>query len=897
MVNQMGCLVCTWFRSSWLKLSPPAGSSASLGLALALTVYACGCSDADPSTSRDAASPDGYQDYAHDLGETPDGSPESLDGERAACPWSTLADLDDDAAAWGIYKEQAPQAVLESVVAPSTGSGPALRCGLAGGEPYSNVHCYRNLSLSGSPRSFIFRLSFWYSPPSTPNNQGQPSVVQAMEFSLSKWDAGARYELALQLENVGVGAPRWRYWDANQSMPERWVALEGQPPLAAEQWHTLEIRGQGSEGTVHYRGFSIDGVFHPIDRRVSAAAASGEPDRLAVAVQVDGNGQGIPWDMMIDDVQVATCEDSDCPDPNVYYRDSDGDGFGSSFHSTLRCQRPPGYVTEQDDCDDADPLLKPGSASPVFDLERCGQGALLEGMSWSPGDGSWQIYTDGLGSSASLSPAKGCHDAGLGVSYALPASPQPNWIALRKVLPASVDVSHADFLLAPVRGDASALPRTVEFKLEDSAGCRATVPFTAMSCLPVFRTIVMSLQQFAAPDAGTCTKPTLDFTSIHALEIGVSEIGDDVPSPGSAASGQLTLDDITFVGRDAVAKTTTSFECVSTRGDVMGRIARTFLRRQQPHGFIASWYLQAPPTYNIYTQALNLIVLSREYARTGRSEYRSAATKLADRLVALQQGGGWVDSYAQDASGLLIPSGTASWVGNVSWAVLGLDTFVRQAAPAGEAPYANALAQARTWLEQRMADYEAAGGAPGGITDGTEGNLSSYFALRAAGGMTSSAALAAFLMAKMWDSGEQRLRMGVGNWGLAIDVAGNWGAAFLRSIHDDPHALAGLGLAAGIFPVRSFDGATVGLGDIAGPWQPTVEFTGQYAAAGGYGAAWLMQQVLLLEDPNDPGAFPGAPDDFGGGAGWNTAMTGTSPSAWVYLAYAGGFLQGESNYD
>jgi hypothetical protein len=119
---------------------------------------------------------------------------------------------------------------------------------------------------------------------------------------------------------------------------------------------------------------------------------------------------------------------------------------------------------------------------------------------------------------------------------------------------------------------------------------------------------------------------------------------------------------------------------------------------------------------------------------------------------------------------------------------------------------------------------------------------------------------------------------------------GNWGADFLRDIPDNARALAGLSLAAGIFPVRSFTGSIIGMGDIAGPWQPTVEFTGQYAAAGGHGAAWLMDQMLLLEDPNDPGAFPGAPDDFGGGDGWNTAMTGTSPSAWVYLGLAGGVL-------
>ena len=66
-----------------------------------------------------------------------------------------------------------------------------------------------------------------------------------------------------------------------------------------------------------------------------------------------------------------------------------------------------------------------------------------------------------------------------------------------------------------------------------------------------------------------------------------------------------------------------------------------------------------------------------------------------------------------------------------------------------------------------------------------------------------------------------------------------------------------------------------------------MEFTAQYSSTGGRGAVELVDSLLLLEDPTLPGAFPGAVDDFPGGDGWNTAMTGIAPSAWVYLALHG----------
>ena len=804
------------------------------------------------------------------------------------CPWVTQADLDDSAGNWALYQEGSPLGVAVNVSAPSASAGPALRCGLTGGAPYSNVHCYRNLPLTGNPQAFVMRLSFWYSPPSTFDNAAQASVVQAIEFSLSKWQAQTRYELALQWQNVGTGAPQWRYWDPNQAVDQRWLAMAQPQELAAEQWHTLEIRGEGSNDSVHYRSFEVDGTSHPLDLTVPAASTPGEPDRLAVAVQVDGNGTETPWDLVIDNLQLVTCDGPNCATPTVSYRDSDGDGVGDFHKSVVTCQAPTGYVAVSGDCNDADPLLQPASATPTFDVDRCGEGSLLDGMEWSTGAGGWQVFTDGLGSTVTGAVATGCHNNGMSVAYSLAASDQPNWVSLRKVLPAAVDMSKADFLLTPFRGDATGLARTIEFKIEDASGCRSTVPFTAVTPLPVFRTAVLSLQQFAPPDPATCSNLSINLAQIKAIEIGISENGDDVPSPGLAASGQLTFDDLTFVSRAAVAGSQTFFECVPGRGDVMARIARNFLRRQQPHGLIASWYPELPPNYYTYTEALNLIVFSREYSRTGRDEYKTAAKAIADRLVALQSAGSWVDNYKDNGSGGLLAATTASWFGNVAWAVIGLHSFVQNAPPADATPYTGAIDQARAWLQAQIATYQADGGAAGGITDGVEGNVSTYFALVAAGATTSAQAMSQFLTTQAWDTREQRLRMGIKYWGLAIDVTGNWGAEFFRQIQDNTRALDGLNLAAGVFPVRAFSSSVVGMGDIAGPWQPTVEFTGQYASAGGHGAAWLMDQMLLLEDPNDPGAFPGSPNDFGGGSGWNTAMTGTSPSAWVYLGYGGG---------
>jgi len=142
-------------------------------------------------------------------------------------PASATNNLDRYAADWGVYCELTPTWALTNVTTPSL-DGEALQCALTGGAPYSNVHCYRNL-LWQPGTLFTLTLSFQFTPTTTYNHVGGPSIVQALEFSMSKWHQGQRYEFALQWQNVGSGAPQWRYWDPSQPDPNKWLPLN--PPL------------------------------------------------------------------------------------------------------------------------------------------------------------------------------------------------------------------------------------------------------------------------------------------------------------------------------------------------------------------------------------------------------------------------------------------------------------------------------------------------------------------------------------------------------------------------------------------------------------------------------------------------------------------------------------------
>ena len=178
--------------------------------------------------------------------------------------------------------------------------GKALRCALLGaGEPYSNLHCYRLLLPEPGARAFTLTLSFWYSPTTTFNNQGGDSIVQAIEFAMSKTKRGVRREFAMQLANVlgEPGDPQWRYWNGST---QEWLSTGVTETLAAQTWHSFQLTGEIRSGEVHYATFTVDGVCHVLDQTVPPAVPHTEPNQLVAAVQLDGNAHGSPYEFVID---------------------------------------------------------------------------------------------------------------------------------------------------------------------------------------------------------------------------------------------------------------------------------------------------------------------------------------------------------------------------------------------------------------------------------------------------------------------------------------------------------------------------------------------------------------------------------------------------------------------
>jgi len=211
-------------------------------------------------------------------------------------PSSETHNLDDDALDWGIDCENSPKWSRQVVASPPL-DDTALAFSITGGEPYSNIHCYRSFLPELDARAFKLTLSFWFTPTTTCNNVGGPSVVQALEFAMNKWQDSNRYEWALQWQNVGAGAPQWRYWDAR----DEWLPLP--TPIAqclmAGRWYALTLQGELRNGQVYFRSFSIDGQEHNLDISVFPADTPGEPDRLGISIQLDGNSEQDPYRVVI----------------------------------------------------------------------------------------------------------------------------------------------------------------------------------------------------------------------------------------------------------------------------------------------------------------------------------------------------------------------------------------------------------------------------------------------------------------------------------------------------------------------------------------------------------------------------------------------------------------------
>jgi hypothetical protein len=102
----------------------------------------------------------------------------------------------------------------------------------------------------------------------------------------------------------------------------------------------------------------------------------------------------------VDDDCDGLTDEPDAADASTWYRDLDGDGFGSSTVALLACSPPRGFILSGGDCDDGDPRVNPDAVERCDDLDNDCDGEVDEAdatdaLLWHP-----DLDRDGFGSLA-----------------------------------------------------------------------------------------------------------------------------------------------------------------------------------------------------------------------------------------------------------------------------------------------------------------------------------------------------------------------------------------------------------------------------------------------------------------------------------------------------------------
>ena len=208
---------------------------------------------------------------------------------------TSLTNLDDDASQWGIFQDHGSVLGTVENVAQTSPSGPILVASLLGGQPYTGMHVYRNVAPIDNATTFELSLSFEFT---------SLANVQALEFTTSKWVQNKRWEWALQWENIGDGSIQqgdpasWRLWTGSN-----WQNIGIQQLLRAHTWHTLHLYGDIFDGNVRYLGFTSDALQTNLTNMFEPVSSAG--DKVAVAVQLDGNNNEDSYQVSLDKVRLS----------------------------------------------------------------------------------------------------------------------------------------------------------------------------------------------------------------------------------------------------------------------------------------------------------------------------------------------------------------------------------------------------------------------------------------------------------------------------------------------------------------------------------------------------------------------------------------------------------------
>ncbi len=217
--------------------------------------------------------------------------------------WQILANLDEDSTQQWIKQcdDRTPgcQGSLSTVTQPAM-NGRALKLSLTGGNSSSNVRFYKDFPTDSITEEFIFDLFFKYDPVTTFNNAPNPSIIQAIEFSVSKWQDSTRWQWAIQWENVDAGGapgkPDIRIW-SGMDWVDTGIKLE-----LNTTWHHLTLHGEIRDKQARYISLKIDEGFYELDRYKYQPRYEDKPDKTAIHIQLDGAIELKAYDVFVDEV-------------------------------------------------------------------------------------------------------------------------------------------------------------------------------------------------------------------------------------------------------------------------------------------------------------------------------------------------------------------------------------------------------------------------------------------------------------------------------------------------------------------------------------------------------------------------------------------------------------------